>query len=576
MSEYETLKELLLHQEREAIEQLRQQFAELLQETHDHELIVQRLTPVISDLLQKTIANSSDEIAKVMAPIMGDAIKEQVKTQKKTIVDALYPVIGNMIAKFVSNALKETLDEINTKVQNNLSFTAIKRKITAKIKGVSESELLLQESSFGSIERVFLIHTESGLLLWQGSRDNKELLEAEMLSAMLSAIRSFANDWVAYSDDAFELHTIDYGDSKIYLEVSGSCYLAVVIQGDIRTKMQEQITTVFSEMLEEHGERIGKFEGDTAMLDIDAIAKSLQRLFIMQTPDDPTQSDTKNGKKFLSILLLSLLALFGYLYYRSYRQEHYKELLTERLARSPELNLYKLDVDVGSDTITLRGTVPNERLKALAQELAAGAEADMTVVNDIVVAKLPTTPEAIASQLHLFDTIFNLHKGVAIASQLENGSIILSGNVTDPAIKTKIVESYKKIDGVDRVLDTIRVRLPRITEKIFFKTGQTDLDEMQKRELDEIISKYALQELSRHIKGTKLLISAHTDGIGDMRINEEYAMKRAESVKNYLTEHGVSERFLQIYFSAKPPQGFTASDDPGKARVALFSWSKKQ
>lgn len=246
MNDYERLRQLLLKNEIEAIDEIRKRINELFKETQDHDLIIQRLTPIFGDLLKKTIANSSDEIAKAISPIMGDAIKEQVKTQKQSIVDALYPVVGNMIAKFVSSALRDTLNEINAKVQDNLSFSAIKRKIIARIKGVDETELLLRESHFGIVEAIFLIDKNSGLLIWEGSRNEEEFTEAEMVSSMLSAIRSFVNDWIAQKekDDTYELNTIEYGDSKILLEVSGSCYLAVVIRGEIGIKLQERVLSL--------------------------------------------------------------------------------------------------------------------------------------------------------------------------------------------------------------------------------------------------------------------------------------------------------------------------------------------
>jgi outer membrane protein OmpA-like peptidoglycan-associated protein len=573
MNDYESLKKLLLQDETEAIVKLEEKLAELLRDTQDHDLIIQRLTPVIGDLLKETISNSSDEIAKVMAPIMGDAIKEQVRTQKQTIEDALYPIMGNMIAKFVSSALKDTLDEINSKLQNNFSFSAIKRKITARIKGISESELLLQESSLGSIETVFLIHTQSGLLMWQGSKNHEDVIEADMVSSMLSAIRSFVNDWISQSNDTFELNTIDYGDSKIHLEVSGSCYLAVVVRGEVRAKMQTHITTVFSDVVQKHADSLNNFNGDTSSLDIEDISKRLEQLFeIKENSEDSQEIDAKT-KWFTSTLFILILAGFSYMYYNSYMQEQKEKLIMDQFYHTPELNLYRIDADIEKDKVILRGVVPNERLKHLAESLVYKNNLALSVVNDIVLTQVMTTPESITSQALLLDDIYNSQKDINISSQFDNGTIILKGKVADSLKIAELIKSYSKINGVDNIINTIEITLKPIKERIYFATGQLDLNKLQKESLKNMIIKYGLVNLSKQADSIKLNIKAYTDGIGDPKANKEYAFKRAQNVKKYLLENAVEEKFMLIDSYANPPEDFNTSQGLQEARVVMFSWS---
>ncbi len=573
MNEYESLKKLLLQEETEAIVKLNEKLAEILKETNDHDLIIKRLSPVIGDLLKDTIANSSDDMAKIMAPIMGDAIKEQVKTQKQTIVDALYPVMGNMIAKFVSSALKDTLDEINSKMQNNFSFSAIKRKMIARIKGIDESELLLQESSLGIIETIFLIHTESGLLIWQGSRDNEHVIEAEMVSSMLSAIRSFINDWIAQSSDTFELNTIDYGSSKIHLEVSGSCYLAVVVRGEVRAKMQKNITTIFSDVMQKYGDSLNTFDGDTSKLDIENISNKLEKLFDVE--DIIEHEEISDGTRYFTFGIFSIIiASYIYVYYSSYIQEQKENLIMSRFYHTPELNLYRINADIDSDVVTLSGVVPNDRLKRLAESLVYKDKLGLSIINDIVLTNVIATPESIHSKAVLLDDIYNSQKDVNITSEFSNGTIILKGKVANNLKVSELIKNYSKIDGVENVISTIQIYLPEIREKIRYKTGQVDLSNIQKSKLKDIIVKYNLIELSKNNTLRKLNISAYTDGVGNKQRNKEYAFKRAENVKKYLVEYGVLEKFININSYPYPPKDYNTSQDPEEARVVLFSWSK--
>lgn len=571
MNDYESLKELLFDDETQEIKKLKSELSALLKETQDPDLIIQRLTPVIGELLKETISNSSDEISKVMAPIMGDAIKEQVKTQKNTIVDALYPVMGNMIAKFVSSALKDMLDEINSKVQDNLSMSAIKRKITARLKGVSESELLLQESQFGSIETIFLIHTASGLLMWEGSQEEEGNSEAEMVSAMLSAIRGFVNDWVAKNDEVFELNTIEYGDSKIYLEVAGSCYLAVVVRGEIRVKMQERITDALSALVESYGDDFSEFNGDTSLLNYEAIGARLKQLFYI---DKSTNLKPKHISSLVLLFPILIIAGVAYLYYDNYNREYKEKLIMNQFYYTPELNLYRLNADIIDDKVILSGIVPNERLKHLAQSLIDEKGLHVSVVNNIVLTSTLHTPEEIEARRALLDKVYNNQEDIHLVSQFDKGIIALSGTVSNRPKMQEIIENFSDIKGVEKVISSLRVKPKIISQRFTYDVGKTELDISQKEILDSLISHYKLKDIQKQYQGYRLNIFGYTDGLGDSKTNADYALKRAKNVYDYLIERGVDEAFITFRAINAPPSDYNASQDAREARVSRFVWSK--
>ncbi len=572
MNDYESLKKLLFNEESQELKQLRSELETLLKETQDPDLIIQRLSPVIGELLKEAIANSSDEISKIMAPIMGDAITEQVKTQKDTIVNALYPVMGNMIAKFVSSALKEMLDEINTKVQNNLSADAIKRKVLARVKGVSESELLLQESQFGSIETIFLIHTASGLIMWEGSREEDGVHEAEMVSAMLSAIRSFVNEWVAKSDDVFELNTIEYGDSKIYLEVAGSCYLAVVVRGEIRSKMQEDITAALSSLVERYGDDFKDFNGDKSHLNYESIGARLKQLFYI----DKTSNASKPKETSLLIILVPLFIVFGlaYVYYGNYQQEYKEKLIKNKFYYTPELNLYRINADVVGSEVILSGILPNARLKSLAENLIDKKSLHVSVRNDIVLTTGLHTPEEIEAKRTLLDKVYNAQEDVQLISQFDNGIMLINGTVSNTPKLQEIIKSFSEIEGVQKVISSLHVRPKAISQRLSYDAAQTDLSRAQKEMLDRLIVDYKLKDIQKQYQGYLLTVIGYTDGIGTLKSNINYALKRAKNAQEYLVKKGVDEAFITYRGVNAPPADFNASMDASKARISRFVWSE--
>ena len=204
------------------------------------------LAPAIPAAISHQVSFSPEEVAMAIAPTMGRAIKEQIALEQDQMVDALYPIIGSTISKYMA----ETIQLINQQVEETFSVKGIQRKIRAKLQGVSEAELILREASPFTVQAIFLIHKASGLIISEVQQVGQNL-EADMLAGMLTAIRSFANDCISQTSGTSELNEIDYGGSKIILEVAGYCYLAVVVGGEptkffiheIRRSLSALITT---------------------------------------------------------------------------------------------------------------------------------------------------------------------------------------------------------------------------------------------------------------------------------------------------------------------------------------------
>ena len=64
--------------------------------------LVDKISPVIADVLTEQIKHSGDEIAQAIAPVIGEAIRRQVYSAREDIIDALYPVIGQTINRAVT------------------------------------------------------------------------------------------------------------------------------------------------------------------------------------------------------------------------------------------------------------------------------------------------------------------------------------------------------------------------------------------------------------------------------------------------------------------------------------------
>jgi hypothetical protein len=115
------------------------------------------------------------------------------------------------------------------------------------------------------VDQILLVHRETGLLLWQASRDPAASEDSDLVGGMLTAIRDFAQETFGRGQEG-DLDEIEYGEQRILTEASRYAYLAVVITGveppGFRAEMRERIIQV------EHrfAEFLRRYDGDPAAL----------------------------------------------------------------------------------------------------------------------------------------------------------------------------------------------------------------------------------------------------------------------------------------------------------------------
>jgi len=249
-TELETLKRLLLNDELKQLEKLESAIRELQFKSEDKESIIEKLTPLFDEILwqnfqtkeKKTIeilgrylaqiiVQSSQEnleaLSSSLQEVISPSIAKEIEENQDKMVDILYPIIGGMISRYVTQSIRELMDSINHKIEDGLSIERYKRKMKAKITGVSESELLLEESSIAPIVSLFVIHKESGLLIAEATQESQAIDDPHMVASMASAIKDFINDWMQTHDTTqqSEVQLVSYGHATLYIEGAGSAIL---------------------------------------------------------------------------------------------------------------------------------------------------------------------------------------------------------------------------------------------------------------------------------------------------------------------------------------------------------------
>ncbi len=389
------------------------------------------LAPALPDAVAEQVSKFPGEFAKALAPEMGIAIKEQIALERDSMVDALYPVIGSTIGKYMG----EEIRSINEKIENTFSLEGINRKIRAKMQGVSEAELILKDARLFSVQAVFLIHKMSGLVIAEAQPSESQRLESEMVAGMLTAIRSFVNDCIVQSGSISELDQIDYGNSRIILEVAGYCYLAVVVQGETSQKFTLKLRQALSTIIQKYGKPIELFDGDPATIP-EPVNALLEELIFTNSK---AKSNKPSGLLMVILVILGLIFIpWGIYQYRSGVERRIATETREALASDPELAVYQINVETDGENVNLSGRLPNQYLRSKAEQIAKSAAPKQKLNNQIIAIKVPADPVLSAAE------VSRVAEFSITRDNRRKDWVKSTTKVTAPVAKTKVAANWRK------------------------------------------------------------------------------------------------------------------------------------
>lgn len=522
--------------------------------------IAKAIAPEIGLAIKEQIRLDQESIAQALAPEMGKAITAQIALERDSMVDALYPVIGSTIAKYMAEAIKT----INEKVSNSLSIEGVRRKIRSQVQGVSEAELIFRESMPFTVQAIFLIHKASGLVIAEAQHPGEYQLESEMVAGMLTAISSFVNECIVQPGQISELNQIEYGDSKIMLEIAGYCYLAVVTKGETPAPFIKKMRQTVSIIIINYGQSINQFNGNPRTIS-DDLQPLLESLFQIVTEEKEKVSKPPIALVGIGLATLSLILVpWGIYQYRSSIDRRLEANAITALASTPELAVYRLDVAVDGKTLKLTGKLPNQELRTKAAKIAASTVPQLQLDNKIIAVDVPPDPVLTAAEVQRITAVLNQSSGVAISSRYADRKVTVEGTVIDGADSQKIAQSLKQIPGVQSVVSTVKLDPLKIATRIYFDRGTTTLDSTY-GEIIASVKNFMDQYPQKHIK-----IIGHSDRTGELVTNQQLSLRRAVAVRDALVRQGADPKRLVAVASPNPPAGVESNQPLLLSRCVLF------
>ncbi len=243
------LRELLLHSDRREIEELRRRVDEL--QALDRLLEIEKLkarvreleaerdpahrTEAVSEILPGAIhrrRSTRNDLTNALRPDVEQAMHDSIRRDPEVMAEALYPVMGPTIRKLIVSL-----------------FSFDQMRPGAKYR----------------VSNAYLIERRTSLPLAVHAPGD-DALEADMVSGMMEALRSFVQD--AFEADEFDgLRDLSVGDVNLWVEWGPRAVLAVVVRGQppetLRLEMQETLETLHLDYASE----LEHFDGDSTPFD---------------------------------------------------------------------------------------------------------------------------------------------------------------------------------------------------------------------------------------------------------------------------------------------------------------------
>jgi flagellar motor protein MotB len=610
-SEVEQLRDLLLAPEVSALNNLEQSLDALDHQIHDPEQLSRLLAPIVSDILHRgdpalslalikaitplldralrdKVAQDADSVSSAMAPastaaiarhftdapdaaardlapLMSAAIKEEIRGEREAMIDALYPVIGSTISKYLSETLATLVQTINKKIESRVSIDALWRKLRARFIGVSEAELLLRESLPLRVDAVFLIHKTSGLVIAQYQNPQSPPLDSDLLSGMLTAIRSFFNESMSRTESAHELDQIEYGESKIVLEVAGYCYLAAVVQGTPNESFRHLLRDTMASIVQQHGNALAAFAGDPESVSGD-VTRAIQEV-VQRSPNGPELQKTRKPYAVIlaaSILLLVVCVPLAVHVYRNHIDEVTEARTTSALLSARPLPLQGITVDADRGVVRLSGTVPNEYQRNKAERIAMAASPGVTVDNGITAGIAPPFPQLTGVRTDEIVATLSTIDGVFLGSRFDNGALTLTGAVADSFLADKVVGTFEMLPGLRSIDDHVAVGNMEIGRRLHFALNSTRIRPGDHPSLELV------KAIVDRTPWSKLLVSGYSDDVGSEQANRRIAAGRAASARDALLALGIPAPRILIQGTPGPPPGTAAAGVDSLSRCVRF------
>ena len=254
-AEFAELRELLVGPERRRI-------ADLTERLDQAELTAAELAEHLPEAIALR-SRRDQQIGRALAPTVETALRESIRRNPREIATAIFPVLGPAIRKAIAETMAGLVRSINSAVEHSLSPRGLRWRLESWRTGVPYPQIVLKYSLIYRVEQVFLIHAETGLMLAHVAAHDLAVPDADLISAMMTAIQDFVRDSFRPSEGG-TLRTFSVGDHTVQVEAGPAAILAAVVRGQAPDSLNVRLQSALESIHYQFATALSEFSGDAA------------------------------------------------------------------------------------------------------------------------------------------------------------------------------------------------------------------------------------------------------------------------------------------------------------------------
>ena len=479
-----------------------------------------------------TFHTPNHQLTEAIGPFVIESINNASRRNPDSIATAIFPILGPAIRKAIAQAFNNLTQTINQTLQHSFTLQGLKWRMEAKVSGKSFAEVVLFHSLIYRVEQVFLIHSQTGIVLNHVAADYiQNAQDADLVSGTLTAIQDFIKDsFGATGGD--DVETFQLGDLTILAERGPRAVLACAVRGTVAVEIREEMQKTLEVIHRDRGTQLEDFEGDTTYFDLcRPLLGDLLESRYQTSPDDPNNPKSTSIPKPAIIAGSILFIILGLIAFFSIRDRMRWNNFISQLKTSPGIVITDANRSWNSyEVYGLRDSLavnPIELMKQASlnpEKLVAHWEPYQSLAPEFVIER--------ANKL--------LHPPSGVTLSLENNILYVTGKVSSTWINDaqKIAPAISGIDGFRvKSSDTIESLKKEIEAASILSIG-TQPASNQIATIETIAQKIGqLDGLAQsNGKAVSIVIKGHTDSSGTLEKNKALSLARANEVEALITK----------------------------------------
>ena len=555
---------------------------------------------MVSEVLAEALVlrgSKDHQLNMALGPVVDDILKASLRKRQHEFVNVLFPLMGPSIRKSIAETFRSMLVSFSKSMEMAFSWRGLRWRFQAWRSGKSFSEIVMLNTLVYRVEQIFFIHNDTGLVLSHLANEGVGSHDADMVSAMLTAIQDFVRDCFTSGGEG-DLESLQFGEFTIYIEKSSTAYLACVVRGTPPASLRQLLRETLELLLVEFEDQLEAFDGDTAPFSTAPrfLEGCIQSHYIAEDESLPLWA-----KIFPVLAILLVAGVFGTNYYRNVQLAEQNFRIAEqnsRIAEQAELfrqhmqdSLSILRDEPGLMIIHVNEETRPWEILALKDPLARDPldvlRENNVATTDFWIKLVPFVSYDASIVVRRAQTDIPLLDTVTMDIDAE-GTLYLRGAAPLSWI-VQARDMARTIPGVKRV-DTNGIHDPkmsRISELVSliesavieFPLGKATPLEHHLDTLQKAVN--ALVELEHLATGmgfsTTLTIYGHADQVGSEKRNYEISQDRTRTVAAMLYAKGASIPIAMYGMGSEyPAKGNPAAtgrenagDDQGSRRIEL-------